>query len=209
MSVCIRPRPQIKWCQNDCRHQRAGGVPDMLVGCHRVETTRQTICIMLCCCGADRRSYSHCQFPFTTGILIAEAISRLQSQSPLRLSRNRRLVDSQVNRRRPLCWYVPCLSKAVRLIFFLRSAIDYSLSSAGMCEQPEDDAWADSSLSDEALLAVEMPSDAAEDARSFYNSMHQQAEQQRPQVQPEQCPGGQDEFGCDFLADDVLLSLVP
>ncbi len=31
-SVCIRPRPQIKWCQNDRRHQRAGGVPDMLVG---------------------------------------------------------------------------------------------------------------------------------------------------------------------------------
>jgi hypothetical protein len=54
-----------------------------------------------------------------------------------------------------------------------------------------------------------MPSDAAEDARSFYNSIHQQAEQQRPQVQPEQHADDQDEFGCDFLADDVLLSMVP
>ena len=53
-----------------------------------------------CCCCAG-------QFSFTTGTLIAEAINRLPCQFPLKLCRNKRLVDLRVNRRRLLCWYVP------------------------------------------------------------------------------------------------------
>ena len=79
-----------------------------------------------------------------------------------------------------------------------------------LCEQQEDDAWAKSGLSDEALLAIEMPGDAAADARSFYSSIHQQAQHQHQQGVPdEHQTGDEDEFGCGFLSDEVLLSMVP
>jgi hypothetical protein len=79
--------------------------------------------------------------------------------------------------------------------------------------------WEDAGLSDEALLAMELPqgvNDAADDARNFYGAVHKQAEataqqQQQQQQQHEQQGGGggEDEFGADFLSDDVLLSMVP
>ena len=55
-------------------------------------------------------------------------------------------------------------------------------------------------------------SDVAADARSYYNSVHQQAyakEQQQQQHKQPLTAVDEDEFGSDFLSDDVLLSMVP